>query len=63
LRIAAAQKEIGRIETREGKIFIYPAGSRIPVTLQHAIPLLKGNTPEEKITCIIKSLPQVRRKQ
>jgi transcription-repair coupling factor (superfamily II helicase) len=63
LRIAAAQKEIGRIETREGKIFIYPAGSRIPVTLQHAIPLLKGNTPEEKITCIIKSLPQARRKQ
>jgi transcription-repair coupling factor (superfamily II helicase) len=59
LRIAAAQQKIGRIETREGKIYLYPAGSRNPITFQHAIPLLKGNTPEEKIASIIKSLQHV----
>ena len=63
LRIAAAQQKIGRIETREGKIYLYPAGSRNPVTLQNHIPLLKGATPEEKIASIIKSLQHVNSKR
>jgi transcription-repair coupling factor (superfamily II helicase) len=63
LRIQAAERRIGRIETREGKIYIYPATSRNPITVHNHIPLLKGRTPEEKITNIIKSLQQVSRKQ
>lgn len=63
MRIHAAQKQLGRIETREGKLYLYPAGSRSPLTVQNHIPLLKGRTPEEKIANIIRSLQQVSRKQ
>jgi len=63
LRIHAALNKIGRIETREGKLYLYPATSRNPVTIQNHIPLLKGRNAEEKIAGIIKSLQQVSRKQ
>jgi transcription-repair coupling factor (superfamily II helicase) len=59
LRIQAAERHIGRIETREGKIYIYPSASRNPVTIQNHIPLLKGRNSEEKIACTLKTLQQL----
>jgi transcription-repair coupling factor (superfamily II helicase) len=59
LRIHAAERHIGRIETREGKVYIYPSTSRNPVTFHNQIPLLKGRNSEEKIANIIKSLQQL----
>jgi transcription-repair coupling factor (superfamily II helicase) len=63
LRILAAQRSIGRIETRDNKIFIYPATSRTPITIHNRIPILKGRTSEEKLACILKTLKQVTTKQ
>ncbi|MEI6646024.1 MAG: transcription-repair coupling factor [bacterium] len=59
LRIHAAERHIGRIETHEGKVYIYPSISRNPITFNNHIPLLKGRNAEEKIVGIIKILQQL----
>jgi transcription-repair coupling factor (superfamily II helicase) len=59
LRIQAAERHIGRIETREGKVYMYPSTSRNPITISNHIPLLKGRTSEEKLSSILKTLQQI----
>jgi transcription-repair coupling factor (superfamily II helicase) len=59
LRIQAAERHIGRIETREGKVYMYPSTSRNPITIHNHIPILKGRTSEEKLSHILKTLQQL----
>ena len=56
LRILAAQKKIGRIETSDGKIYLYPTKTRAPLNIHHRIPRLTGKDAEGKLNAIIRTI-------
>ena len=56
LRIAATQKQIGRIETRDNRIFLYRVRERAPVLINNRLPLLKGKTVEQRLSALFKIL-------
>jgi transcription-repair coupling factor (superfamily II helicase) len=59
LRILAAQKKIGRIETSDGKIYLYPAATRAPININNRIPRLTGKNADGKLACVIKTVRSV----
>ena len=56
LRVLAAQKKIGRIETRENKIHFYQQRERSPLLVKGHLPLLKGKTAEQRLTSVFQAL-------
>jgi len=56
LRILAAQKKIGRIETSGGKIYLYPANTRAPILIRNQIPRLQGKDADEMLSVIAKTV-------
>ncbi|MDD4016439.1 MAG: transcription-repair coupling factor [Kiritimatiellae bacterium] len=56
LRVTAARKKIGRIETREGKIFFYRQRERSPVLFKGRLPGLKGRDTEQRLAGIFRLL-------
>ena len=56
LRVLAAQKKIGRIETRENKIHFYPQRERSPLLVKGHLPLLKGKTAAQRLTSVFHAL-------
>ncbi len=59
LRVLAAQKTIGRIETRENKICFYKQRERSPLLVKGRLPLLKGKNTEQRLACIFRALETV----
>lgn len=56
LRVAAAQKRLGRIETRENKIFFYQQRERSPLLIKGHLPVLTGKSAEQRLTCVFRAL-------
>ncbi len=56
LRIQAAQKRIGRIETVEQKIHFYRQRERSPLLVKGRLPLLKGKSAEQRLTSLFHAL-------
>ncbi|MDX9867864.1 MAG: transcription-repair coupling factor [Kiritimatiellia bacterium] len=56
LRILAARKRIGRIETREGRIYLFRPRERSPLLIRHRLPLLKGNRPDARLDALFQTL-------
>ncbi|MDD4101526.1 MAG: transcription-repair coupling factor, partial [Kiritimatiellae bacterium] len=56
LRVTAAAKRVGRIETRDNKIFIYRQRDRTPLLVQGHLPRLAGKTSDEKLSAIFAAL-------
>ena len=59
LRIFAAEKQVGRIETRDGKIYLYRHQTRTPLHQHNRIPVLMGKTAEAKMNALVRVLAQV----
>jgi len=56
LRVAAAQKRLGRIETRENKIYFYLQRERSPLLVKGHLPALSGKDAEQRLTCVFRAL-------
>ena len=56
LRVLAAQKWLGRIETAEGKIYFYKQRERSPLLIKGHLPALKGKDAEQRLTCVFHAL-------
>ncbi len=56
LRVLAAQKKLGRIETRENKIYFYRQRERSPLLVNHHLPALKGKDVEQRLTSVFHAL-------
>jgi transcription-repair coupling factor (superfamily II helicase) len=56
LRVLAAQKKIGRIETHEGKICFYRPRERSPLLVKGHLPVLKGKDAEQCLACVLRAL-------
>ena len=60
LRISAAEKQIGRIETKNGKVYIFRRRERTPVLDNEGyIPLLTGRDSESRLLCIGKVIQKL----
>jgi len=59
LRVRAAQKKIGRIETREGKIYLYKQRERSPLLAKGRLPILKGQDAEQRLASVFRVLEAV----
>ena len=62
LRILAAQKKIGRIETAGGKVFLYPAMTRAPLNFHNRIPRLTGADTDSMLASVIKTVKAIEKK-
>ncbi|MDD2455154.1 MAG: transcription-repair coupling factor [Kiritimatiellae bacterium] len=56
LRVTAAAKRIGRIETRDSRIFLYRQRERVPLLTNGRLPRLAGKTSDEKLAAIFAAL-------
>ena len=56
LRVQAAHKKIGRIETSGGKIHFYPQRERSPLLHKGRLPLLKGRDAESRLASVFQAL-------
>ena len=56
LRVLAAQKKIGRIETSENKIHFYKQRERSPLLVKSHLPVLKGKDAEQRLACVFRAL-------
>lgn len=56
LRVLAAQKGLGRIETRENKIYLYKQRDRTPLLVKGHLPALKGKDAEQRLTALTQML-------
>jgi transcription-repair coupling factor (superfamily II helicase) len=56
LRVLAAQKKLGRIETRENKIHFYRSRERSPLLVKDRLPLLKGKNAEQRLDALFHAL-------
>jgi len=56
LRVAAAQQKLGRIETREDKIYFYRSRERSPLLVKGRLPALKGHDAEQKLASVFRAL-------
>ncbi len=54
LRVRAAQREIGRIETRAGKVYLYKNNERAPLTFKHHLPRLTGTSADQHLASLLK---------
>jgi len=56
LRVLAAQKAIGRIETRGPKIYFYKQHERSPLLVNGRLPLLKGKSADQRLEGVFRAL-------
>lgn len=56
LRVMAAQKGLGRIETRENKIYFYKQRDRTPILIKGHLPVLKGRDAEQRLASLAQLL-------
>ncbi len=56
LRVLAAQKKIGRIETRENKVYLYKQRERQPLLVKGHLPILKGKDAEQRLASVFQTL-------
>jgi len=54
LRIAAADKGVGRIETKGEKLYLFKSGRREPLLINDRIPLLKAGLSDKRLNAILK---------
>lgn len=54
LRIAAADKGLGRIESKGDKLYLYKSGRREPVLINDRIPLIKAVLSDKRLNAILK---------
>ena len=59
LRILAAERRIGRIETRDNRILLYGRRTRFPVEISGHLPVLTGKTADQRLACIEKVLKAI----
>jgi transcription-repair coupling factor (superfamily II helicase) len=59
LRVLAAEKRIGRIETRENKVYIYRQRERSPLLTRNHLPILKGKDADARLTSVFHALQAV----
>ncbi len=56
LRVLAAQKKLGRIETAAGKIYFYRQHERSPLLHKGHLPVLKGKDAEARLASVFQAL-------
>ena len=56
LRVLAAQKKIGRIETRENKICFFRPHDRSPLLVKGHLPVLRGQGADLYLACVYRAL-------
>jgi len=56
LRVLAAQKKLGRIETRENKIYLYRQRDRSPLLVKGRLPALSGKSAEQRLACLSRTV-------
>ncbi len=56
LRVTASAKRVGRIETRDNKIFIYRQRERTPLLAHGHLPTLSGKDADAKLASILSAL-------
>ncbi len=56
LRVLAAQKSLGRIETREQKIYFYKLRERTPLLVHGRLPVLKGKDATQRLDALFQAL-------
>jgi len=56
LRVRAAQKSLGRIETRDQKIYFYGLRERTPLLVHGHLPLLKGKNTAQRLDSLFQAL-------
>ena len=56
LRVLAAQKALGRIETREQKIYFYKLRERAPLLVHGRLPVLKGKDAAQRLDALFHAL-------
>jgi len=54
LRVEAAVKNLGRIETRQEMVYLFAQGRRDPVMLNNRIPRVVERSPDKKINAILR---------
>jgi len=54
LRVAAAGKGLGRIETKGDKLYLYRGSRREPILYNDRIPLIKGRLAEKRLNAIMR---------
>lgn len=59
LRVLAAQKRLGRIETRENKIHLYRLHERSPLLHKGRLPVLKGKDADARLTSVFHAVQAV----
>lgn len=59
LRVAAAQKRVGRIETRENKIYLYRARERLPLLYKGHLPVLKGKDADTRLASVLQAVQAI----
>ena len=60
IRIKAAELKIGRIETRDLKVYCYRRRDRTPIQIDRHIPLLFGRNADEELKCVEKVLKKIK---
>jgi transcription-repair coupling factor (superfamily II helicase) len=56
LRVLAAQKKLGRIETRENKVYFYKLRERSPLLVKSRLPILKGKDATQRLDSLFRAL-------
>jgi len=59
LRVLAAQKALGRIETREQKIYFYKLRERAPLLVRGRLPVLKGKDATQRLDALFHALKEL----
>jgi transcription-repair coupling factor (superfamily II helicase) len=54
IRIEAARKNLGRIEVKADKIYLYKSGKREPILFDDHIPHLRGVLPDKRLNAILR---------
>jgi len=54
LRVVAAEKGLGRIETKGDKLYLYRSGKREPLVFDDRIPLVKGVLSDKRLAAIMR---------
>ena len=54
LRVEAARKNLGRIEVKSDKIYLYKSGKRDPILFDDHVPQIKGVLPDKRLNAIMR---------
>jgi len=59
LRILAARKRLGRIEAREGRLYLYRSRERAPLLHRGRLPVLTGQTADALLSAVFRAVQAV----